>query len=146
MHVESGCALWAFFQDLKKLDFKLCRHFNIAVLATKTALKRQWTLSITLMNPKKHDYWSSLILKQKQTALWGRRASESNQYFLFCWMRSSGNAQAKDMLASVLTCSFHFRHNWGIKFWGCLLLSKLPVNTNFSDFNVSTHHLTHTEY
>lgn len=41
------------YESEKLWDFELPRHFSIAILATKTALKHQLKSPLTLANPKK---------------------------------------------------------------------------------------------
>ena len=82
-HVGSGGALRVW----EILDFELPRHFNISILATKTALKYPSKLSVILANPKKYHHWNSFILIYiERKTLWVRRIIELIQYFLFYWM------------------------------------------------------------
>ena len=88
MSVGSGYALRAW----KILDFGFPRYFNIAILATKTALKHQWKSSITLANPI-----ANIIVKTKLTWRKNRLLSRSThnwtQSVFFYWMRMGAGAQ-----------------------------------------------------
>ena len=62
MYVESGDAL----RTWKSLDFNLQRHSNIAILASRTALKHQWKSSRAFLNPRKHTIQTHLYWREKK--------------------------------------------------------------------------------
>ena len=86
--VGSGYALRAW----KILDFEFPRYFNIAILATKTALKHQWKSSITLANPI-----ANIIVKTKlnwrKNRLLSRSTHNWTRSVFFYWMRMGATAQ-----------------------------------------------------
>ena len=142
MYVESGDAL----RTWKFLDFNLQRHRNIAILASRTALKHQWKSSRAFLNPRKHHYSNSFILKGKETAVRRQHAIEPiNCFFffvgwkckylmkmLFFWFKSvHAPPYAHQVLAQVLVLLFQMERGTLIYYTWQVITWYMPVTKTY---------------